>query len=72
MLFTAMKETTFTAEGPREAVVAARAFELWQAAGSPPGRDQDFWFMAERQVNAERCSTEPAWGPVSVLGCRVT
>lgn len=72
MTFTAMNETAFTARRPHETAVAARAFELWQAAGSPPGRDQDFWFMAERQVHAEQRSAEPAWGPVSVLGCRVT
>lgn len=26
------------------------AYRLWQDAGSPDGRDQEFWFAAESQV----------------------
>lgn len=26
------------------------AYRLWQDAGSPHGRDQEFWFAAEAQV----------------------
>lgn len=29
------------------------AYRLWQDAGSPAGRDQEFWFAAETQVAAK-------------------
>ena len=41
--------------------IAVRAFELWEAAGSPPGRDLDFWFVAERERRAKRETEKPAW-----------
>jgi len=28
------------------------AYRLWQEAGSPHGRDQEFWFAAEQQLKA--------------------
>jgi DUF2934 family protein len=31
-------------------VVAARAYELWEQAGKPEGRDEDFWHLAEQQL----------------------
>ena len=27
--------------------VALKAYQLWQQAGSPMGRDQEFWYTAE-------------------------
>jgi len=30
--------------------VKARAYELWEEAGRPTGRDVEFWLEAERQV----------------------
>ena len=27
--------------------VELKAYELWQKAGSPMGRDQEFWYTAE-------------------------
>jgi len=30
--------------------VRARAYELWEEAGRPSGRDAEFWLEAERQV----------------------
>lgn len=30
------------------------AYRLWQDAGSPHGRDQEFWFTAEAQVKADK------------------
>ena len=41
--------------GPSE--IAARATELWQIAGSPPGRDMEFWLAAESELNRDREST---------------
>ena len=30
--------------------IAIRAFEIWQAEGSPHGRDLDHWYAAEREL----------------------
>jgi hypothetical protein len=30
-----------------------RARELWEIAGSPDGRDEEFWHKAEQQVRGE-------------------
>ncbi|WP_423805362.1 DUF2934 domain-containing protein [Paraburkholderia tropica] len=32
--------------------VRARAYQLWQAAGSPENCADDFWYEAEKQVRA--------------------
>jgi DUF2934 family protein len=33
----------------RKQQVRTRAYELWEQAGKPPGRDQEFWLQAERE-----------------------
>lgn len=33
-------------------LIAARAYHLWVEAGRPEGRDQDYWFTAERDMRA--------------------
>ena len=38
---------------PREERVRRRAEELWQEAGRPQGRDEEFWHRAEAQIDAE-------------------
>jgi hypothetical protein len=35
----------------RRQEVRARAYELWEKAGRPIGRDVEFWLEAERQLN---------------------
>lgn len=30
--------------------VAARAYELWEKAGRPEGRDEEFWHLAEQEL----------------------
>jgi hypothetical protein len=35
----------------RRPQVRARAYELWEEAGRPSGRDVEFWLEAERQVS---------------------
>lgn len=30
--------------------VAVRAYELWEQAGKPQGRDEEFWHLAEQQL----------------------
>jgi hypothetical protein len=39
---------------PEHEVVARRAYELWEAAGSPPGEDLRFWLEAERALGIRR------------------
>lgn len=33
--------------------VKARAYELWEQAGRPPGQDVEFWLEAERQLDSD-------------------
>ena len=33
--------------------VAARAYELWEQAGKPEGREEDFWRLAEQELLKE-------------------
>jgi hypothetical protein len=33
--------------------VRARAYELWEEAGQPAGRDVEFWLEAERQLKSD-------------------
>jgi hypothetical protein len=34
----------------RPKIKSAGAHQLWEAAGKPDGRDQEFWIEAERQL----------------------
>jgi hypothetical protein len=34
----------------RKHEIRARAYELWEKAGKPTGRDEEFWLMAEREI----------------------
>ena len=49
---------------PRQEVVAARAYQLWEAAGRPSGRDQEFWLGAEERLQAEASSSAPPPPPI--------
>jgi len=35
---------------PSPAAIAEKAYEIWLAQGQQPGRDQEHWFEAERQL----------------------
>lgn len=35
-----------------EEAIRRRAYELWEAHGCPEGREQEFWYLAEREVMA--------------------
>ena len=41
---------------PTEEQIRKRAFELWEQAGKPEGRDHEFWDQARRELQgtAER------------------
>ncbi len=30
-----------------------RAYQLWDQAGQPEGREEEFWFLAERELSAD-------------------
>ncbi len=36
-----------------ERQIRARAYELWEAAGKPEGREHEFWYQAERELTGE-------------------
>jgi len=38
---------------PREHRVRDRSYKLWNEAGQPKGRDEEFWRQAEDQIAAE-------------------
>lgn len=35
---------------PRGIEIVRRAYELWELAGKPDGRDQEFYHQAEREL----------------------
>ena len=41
-----------------EAAVRLLAYQLWESAGCPSGRDREFWFSAEEELRRSRA--EPA------------
>jgi hypothetical protein len=38
--------------------IRARAHELWEQAGKPKGREEEFWLRAERELSEERIRHE--------------
>jgi len=38
---------------PTQMEVVRRAYELWEKAGKPEGRDQEFYHQAERELENE-------------------
>ena len=43
----------------REHLIRERAYDLWEQAGRPGGRDNEFWELACREVVAERTGEDP-------------
>lgn len=39
---------------PTDSEIETRAYQLWERAGKPEGREQDFWRRAERELQKER------------------
>jgi len=37
---------------PKNAAIAKRAHELWEAAGRPEGHAEAFWFKAEEELES--------------------
>jgi hypothetical protein len=38
---------------PTEEEIRSRAHELWEQAGKPEGRDEEFWHLAEQELRNE-------------------
>ena len=36
--------------------VARRAYQLWEAAGRPQGKDMEYWLQAEAEIRGDRQS----------------
>jgi hypothetical protein len=43
---------------PSHEAISDRACKLWQAAGSPEGKDMDFWLRAEKELKSESASSD--------------
>lgn len=41
--------------------VAARAYALWERAGRPEGRDNEFWCQAEQEMGQDEDAGKPVW-----------
>ena len=47
-------------ENPERKDVVNRAYELWEQAGKPEGKDQEFYHQAEQQlINEEQVKEKP-------------
>ena len=45
-------------EQPTKEQIIHRAYELWEQAGKPDGRDDEFYHLAEQELrNADKSST---------------
>jgi hypothetical protein len=42
--------------------ISKRAYELWENAGKPDGRDSEFWFQAEKESHQPNRSQKAANG----------
>jgi DUF2934 family protein len=42
---------------PTDKEIAAKAYKLWEQAGQPDGKDEEFWRLAEQELlNEDRSS----------------
>lgn len=41
-------------EKPTEKQILNRSYELWQEAGMPVGREDEFWLQAEKELSRGR------------------
>ena len=50
---------------PHENDIRDRAYALWVEAGSPEGRDEEFWHQAESEL-AEQGDVDSSEGPSAI------
>lgn len=46
-------------ENPTRDEIMLRSYELWEQAGKPKGRDQEFWYQAEQELKKEKSPPSP-------------
>lgn len=51
----------------RQHLIRQRAFSLWEADGRPEGRDEEYWFRAERLLADEQDPAQPTMTEVPPL-----
>jgi hypothetical protein len=54
---------------PAEMDIVRRAYELWEQAGKPDGRDQEFYHQAERELQKANEQRTAALMPLRQLPC---
>ncbi|MGY8679392.1 DUF2934 domain-containing protein [Bradyrhizobium sp. UFLA05-153] len=47
---------------PTEEQIRKRAFELWEQAGKPEGREDEFWQQAQRELQSTEQNGDPNKG----------
>ncbi|THD45477.1 MAG: DUF2934 domain-containing protein [Bradyrhizobium sp.] len=52
--------------------VHVRAYELWELAGTPEGRDEEFWFAAESELSQPLHEKAPANGEAATFTRRAS
>jgi Protein of unknown function (DUF2934) len=63
-VLTVKRESTM--KKPARIKVVRRAYELWEKAGKPEGRDQEFYHQAERELEGEREDPETPETPEDI------
>jgi len=48
--------------------IRTRAHQLWELAGKPQGREDEFWHEAERELSKDSPSKDPAVNPDEASG----
>lgn len=48
------KEVDMPKKTPTDEQIREAAYHLWMADGAPDGRDQDYWFEAEKRLTAPK------------------
>ena len=53
---------------PKHHEIALRAYQLWEAGGRQPGRDQQYWLQAEAELKApQKAGAKTAAAPHSPI-----
>jgi hypothetical protein len=60
-----------TGPHPGHAEIAHRAYQLWEARGSPWGSPDEDWFRAECELDAEATPGGPAPRPMALFAMRM-
>jgi len=52
---------------PTDADIQQRARQLWEQAGRPEGRDDEFWYQAESELNDTEALRREAEAPPAII-----